>query len=326
MSVVFRAVDEPVESRVDYWQQVIHEHLIPMNVQLHAGPDLRDELVVGSLGALRVAEWTTGPGETSRTSKQIRDSDPEWCQIFTQLEGRVVGIQDGRTNELAPGDVGVVDPSLPLRCIHSAHRGVLIAFPRTLMSLRGHELSALMGSRIPGDHGAGALVSGLMRQIPRYLAEESGAAAARLGTSVVDLLAVALAARVDHVSAVPPDARQRALSLRVRAFIEERLGDPTLTPRTIAAAHHISVRYLHKLFRDEGVAGAIRQRRLERCRRDLLDPALAARPVGATAARWGFANAAHFNRLFRDTYGAPPAEFRRMHGGAVGAPVRGTAG
>ena len=58
----------------------------------------------------------------------------------------------------------------------------------------------------------------------------------------------------------------------------------------IAAAHHISLRSLHQLFHDEGltVAGWIRQRRLECCRRDLSDPALAARPVAAIAARWGF--------------------------------------
>jgi AraC-like DNA-binding protein len=83
----------------------------------------------------------------------------------------------------------------------------------------------------------------------------------------------------------------------------------------VAAAHHISVRYLHRLFDDEeyGVAGYIRRRRLERCRADLLDPSLAGRSVAATAGRWGFTNAAHFNRLFRKVYGVPPGEYRRAH-------------
>jgi AraC-like DNA-binding protein len=36
------------------------------------------------------------------------------------------------------------------------------------------------------------------------------------------------------------------------AFIWENLGDPNLTPGAIAAAHHISLRYLHKLFHAEG--------------------------------------------------------------------------
>jgi hypothetical protein len=57
-------------------------------------------------------------------------------------------------------------------------------------------------------------------------------------------------------------------------------------------------------------SGWIRQRRLERCRRDLLDPALGDRSVGAIAARWGLIDAAHFSRLFRAAYGLPPGEYR----------------
>jgi AraC-like DNA-binding protein len=54
----------------------------------------------------------------------------------------------------------------------------------------------------------------------------------------------------------------------------------------------------------------VRLRRLDRCRRDLLDPALRDRPVSAIAARWGFGDAAAFSRAFRTAYGLPPGEFR----------------
>jgi AraC-like DNA-binding protein len=33
--------------------------------------------------------------------------------------------------------------------------------------------------------------------------------------------------------------------------------------------------------------------------------------VNAVAARWGLPDPAHFNRLFKCTYGLPPAEYRR---------------
>ncbi|MCQ0006703.1 helix-turn-helix domain-containing protein [Actinomadura madurae] len=104
--------------------------------------------------------------------------------------------------------------------------------------------------------------------------------------------------------------------LRVHAYIDARLGDPGLTPGRIAAAHHISVRHLYTLFEAQGtsVAEWIRLRRLERVRADLLDPALRARPVSAIAARWGFPNAAHFNRVFRAVHGEPPGEFRARTG------------
>ncbi|MPZ96284.1 MAG: helix-turn-helix domain-containing protein, partial [Propionibacteriales bacterium] len=57
-------------------------------------------------------------------------------------------------------------------------------------------------------------------------------------------------------------------------------------------------------------------RRLARCRRDLLDPALADLPVAATAARWGFANPTHFNRVFRDNFGHPPGKYRLTYNGS----------
>ncbi|GAA2788117.1 hypothetical protein GCM10010470_23340 [Saccharopolyspora taberi] len=54
----------------------------------------------------------------------------------------------------------------------------------------------------------------------------------------------------------------------------------------------------------------IRQRRLERCRRDLTNPHLRQRPVHAIAARWGFTDPAHFSRIFRAAYGLSPSDYR----------------
>jgi hypothetical protein len=62
---------------------------------------------------------------------------------------------------------------------------------------------------------------------------------------------------------------------------------------------------------DMTVAAWIRSRRLDRCRRDLADPGLWARPVSAIGARWGFPDGAHFSRVFRAAYGIPPREYRR---------------
>ena len=127
------------------------------------------------------------------------------------------------------------------------------------------------------------------------------------------MLATRLAHELDVRDWGTPEARRHALLSTVQAFIQQHLGEPWLSPATIAAAHHISLRSLHQLFHDEGltVAGWIRQRRLEYCRRELSDPALASRPVAAIAARWGFSSASDFSRAFRAVHGLPPAEFRR---------------
>ena len=107
----------------------------------------------------------------------------------------------------------------------------------------------------------------------------------------------------------------RALVQRIRSHIDRNLASTDLSPASIASAHFISTRHLHGLFQEQGVTVStwIRTRRLEQCRRDLLDPMLADRPVAAIAARWGFVDAAHFSRSFKTAFGISPSEYRAAH-------------
>lgn len=141
----------------------------------------------------------------------------------------------------------------------------------------------------------------------------------RVSTVLLDVVAVTLADRMADRAVGMQDgamrhARRGGLVGRIHAFIDAHLGDPELTPAAVAAAHHISLRYLHKLFEPQSrtVAGFIRERRLERCRRDLADPGLAYVPVRAIALRWGFPDPARLSRLFKDEYGVTPGEYRRL--------------
>jgi len=126
------------------------------------------------------------------------------------------------------------------------------------------------------------------------------------------VLATRLAHELDIRGWGTPEARRHAQVTTIQAFIQRHLGDPRLSPAMIAAAHHMSLRSLQQLFHDQGltVAAWIRQRRLERCRRDLADPALVSRPVAAIAGRWGFSSAGDFSRAFPAVHGLPPAEYR----------------
>lgn len=312
MSVTFRAVDEPPTTRADYWRHVVTESIVPMDLRLTEEPGAQDELLVGSAGALTVIRSSTGPGEARRTPRHIRRSDPGHYQLFVQASGGALARQNGHESRLVPGDISLIDLSRPFHCVHSARTAILVRFPRAMLPLRERDVATVAGVRIPGDRGLGALVADLARQIPHHLDRPGGA---RLGGALLDLLTVAIGSRLDRYATLPPDARNGALLTRVHSFIEARIGDPDLTPATVADAHHISVRYLHKLFRDEQttVAAHIRRRRLERCCRDLLDPAQTQRPVSAIGRARGFTSATQFSRAFRETYGLPPGEYRETH-------------
>jgi AraC-like DNA-binding protein len=274
-----------------------------------------DRLVVGDAGPVQVAELTVDrPGGAERARRHVRRADPELYKIDVVARGTAVIEQDGRQAVQQPGDITLVDLSRPARWTNSRGAQVIaLIFPRALLPVRREQLARLTGRRIAGDRGSAALVSALVRQLPRYLDGSGRAEGARVGGAVLDLLTAALATRLGRDDQVPAETRQRALLLRARAFIEQHLGEADLSPRRVAAEQYISIRYLHKLFeaQEATVAEWIRRRRLERCRRDLLDPALRAEPVSTIAARWGLTNAAHFSRAFRAAYGVSPLEYRR---------------
>src|SRR5207248_5755274 len=186
-------------------------------------------------------------------------------------------------------------------------------FPPSLLPLSRSQIRRLTATRIPASAGLGDLTAQFLLQLARNVDHYSPAEAARLSAAALEVLATRLARELDARDWDTPEARRHALLTTVQAFIRQHLGDPRLDPAGIAAAHHISLRSLHQLFHDEGltVAGWIRLRRLECCRRDLSDPALAPRPVAAIAARWGFSSPGDFSRTFRAAHGLPPAEYRR---------------
>lgn len=311
MSIVLRAEDEPVTSRIEYWRHVIGETVAPLDFRMLDGPDFRCSLITGDVGPARVSEITGPAVDVARTSKSIRH-DPELCKIDVMVRGSAVIEQGDRQARVGPGDFVFVDLTRPCRWNFSPARVVAMVFPKALLPLPPDDLARLAGIRVPRGRGASALISSLAGQLPRQLGDHGTVEATRLGVAALDVLSVALAARLDRRDAVPQGPRRRALQASIRRYIEERLADPDLSPATIAAAHHISVRYLYRLFetQETNVAGWIRHRRLERCRRDLLDPALRERSVSSVGARWGFADPVHFNRVFRRAYRLPPGEYR----------------
>jgi AraC-like DNA-binding protein len=129
----------------------------------------------------------------------------------------------------------------------------------------------------------------------------------------LDLISVLVTTRTagsdDHIR---PDRGQQALLLIIQNFIEQHLDDPDLDPAAIAAAHHISVRSLYRLFSSHQmtVAGWVRARRLDRCRQDLSDPRLRQRPVHVIGIRWGLSDSAHFSRVFKAAFGLTPNDYR----------------
>jgi AraC-like DNA-binding protein len=173
------------------------------------------------------------------------------------------------------------------------------------------ESRRLTARRLDGRAGITGVVSRFLGDLARHGDQLSGAQSERVLADVTDLVVTLLGDWADDSEGVR-SSLQRSLLVRVKDYIDRRLPDPTLGPAEIAAAVNISPRYLHKLFTGEhrSVGQYIRGLRLERCRRDLLDPRLADQSIAAIAFGWGFGDLSGFNRAFRAAFGATPREVR----------------
>jgi AraC-like DNA-binding protein len=305
--------------RVERVRQAICETIAPFDLRIAEVPDREGEVHSVDVGLVRivVAPGSAVIGEVVRTPGLIRRSDPELCKIDLQLRGRAVVEQDGRQAVLNAGDFTFVDLSRPCQLAGDLSGVAAVMFPRSLLPLRYRDTTQLAGVTFDGREAHGALVAALVGQVAHRIDAYTGAGGAPVGAAVFDLITAALAARLDRPEALSPDARLRTLTWRVKAFIEERLNDPALSPSEVAAAHHISLRYLYRIFAEQQttVGAWIRSRRLDHCRRELIDPGGPARPVSAVGRRWGFVDATHFGRAFRSAYGLTPSEYRRLHTG-----------
>ncbi|MGP2440366.1 helix-turn-helix domain-containing protein [Streptomyces sp. JW3] len=300
-----------MQSADDFLEALERSDLPPLRGDRPAREDFRANVVSRDLGPLRLTELVTPEGECFRDARSARAQHSELWQIEVVTRGHVRAEQGGSTAVLGPTDLVLIDPVRPVRFASSATTHVTMLLPRHLLRLSEDDAARLVGERIRGDQGPGALVSSLLRDMTRTLDGFRAQEADRSAAAVIELTAVALASSLGDTRPVDDDV----LRTRVIGFIEARLSDRDLTPAKVAAAHHISVRRLHKLFHGQPltVAALIRQRRLERCYADL---GWRKTTVAAVAASWGFADPAHFSRLFKATYGHSPGA-RMSNDGAL---------
>ncbi|MCQ0009487.1 AraC family transcriptional regulator [Actinomadura madurae] len=253
---VISTADVPAEERFAFWHELNGKLWAPYDLRCDPRwePRFQAQVGVSDFGPVQATLITTMPHSVHRTPKLIRQTDPGMYKLGCFVKGGGFKEQDGRCVELKVGDLMFYDTSLPYLASFlpdvPESRLLLLRFPRTSLPLPERDLRQLTTVGIPGDRGVGALSSQFLRQLALRMDELGPADAARLSTLALDVLTAALANALDvHL---PSHTRQRALTAEIHAFIQANLGDADLTPGAVAEAHHISLRYLYKLFQQDG--------------------------------------------------------------------------
>jgi len=292
--------------RAAYWTAGISKRLFPMQVVADGGAPLDARLTGGELGPVLISALSGDAHRVGRTSRMIARADPERMLFYFLRRGECAIEQDGRGCLLRVGDLAAQDTSRP--SMFEATTGfemLMLAVPKWFLGDAAQRVGSRTAMRTGGGDSpllrlASPLLAGLQRTADENgMARAEAEAAARMLLPMIDAL---------YGETEAPCSRSDELRERMRRFALAHLRDPHLGPERLAREHFVSVRYVQKLFADEGgVSAWIRAQRLDGAAREVRESRL---PVASIAERWGYTDAASFSRAFRRAHGVSPRELR----------------
>ncbi|MFF8837594.1 helix-turn-helix domain-containing protein [Streptomyces sp. NPDC015130] len=258
-------------------------------------------------------------------------NDRNHVYLGVHVRGPVTVVHERVEILLEPNDLVLCDPARRhLLRFGEDCRMIFFRVPRCYLGVTESELNRVLGVPVRGGEGLGSLVSDFLTALAaqeEFCRSTIGDRRARTAVHLLSVLVMELLEADTTDEADDTSGTVTETLSRIRAYIEEHLMDPDLSPASIARAHHISVRYLQKLFQNDGstVSQWVRQRRLEFCRLELSRSNRRV-TMAAVAHRWGFSSPSHFSRTFRGAYGMSPSEWQALATSAFAPTTAGAQG
>ncbi len=228
----------------------------------------------------------------SRTQQVIEERTTPHMVLYMVLEGRVTSNYDGLTQEHLPGDIVVVDYSLPYESQSPGYEGIALTFDKTSMptEFQNNAHGLVLTAK---DH-AGAMLGKLITALAEHI---EGLSVHQSQVTVDSILRFAAAAFATPTTRERRD--KRFLFQRASSAARQRLSDPDFGPDELVAVLGVSRSNLFRLFEPHG--GVQRWMLAERLRASL-QSILRSTPdhkIAAIARNHGFRSEAHFSRAFQ---------------------------
>lgn len=246
----------------------------------------------------------------ARTQQIIDDRPTLHMVLYMVLEGRVTSDYDGLIQEHVPGDIVIVDYSLPYVSQTSGYEGIALTFDKATAPA-GLQNGA-HGLILTANDNAGAMLGAQIKALVEHV---GGLSIDQSQVAVDGILRFAAAAFAAPGTRERRD--KRSLFQRASSTARQRLPDPDFSPEELAAALGVSRSKLFRLFEPHG--GVQRWMLAERLRGSLQSILQSTDSKIAVIARnHGFRSEAHFSRAFQKRYQVSPSSVRALARDTVG--------
>ncbi|MEU8613918.1 helix-turn-helix domain-containing protein [Actinoplanes sp. NPDC048791] len=276
----------------------------------------------------RISHWALGSGaellhhvstghRLTRTSRHLQSDNPERLSLGLPVSGSVRMRHRDLTGGDRIGELQLVDLTSPYDFLvegPSCVQAVIVDYARLGVPVDAVRTAVPRLAASPMYE----LVRRHVLELPVLLDRlHPDPALTMLGSSTVELVRALIASVLDEDGGWLRTVGTGTLFTRVTAYIRQHQRDADLSAARLAAEHAVSVRTLYAAFAREGeqVAEWVIRGRLRGAHRELATSPTAM--VSSIAGSWGFANARHFARRFRDEYGMTPQEWQRSPGQAA---------
>lgn len=249
-----------------------------------------------------------------RSAADIAASDRSCFYLNLKLAGRCRIQQDDREISLSSGQVGIFDSDRQFALLHDRGPQLRVAsfwVPAEALRERLPASFDVGAARVSDDPFVGHLIVDTARTLSDGALRMTEDEGVRLFRVLIELVAVSLSRR-GRAGAAESESLADATTLALKRAIHRRLCEPGLAVADVAEAVGISERYVHKLLARSGSSFTdyVIDHRLDGAARDIGDPAMADRAIGAIAFDWGFSDLSHFTRRFKQRFGCRPRDWR----------------
>lgn len=293
------------------WQAALSGGYRSWEVPRRLAPGFAARMRQQDISGIKLVECICSPCAGRRQGRQLRQDDERYLGV--QITRR--GLEHFRIGNdavtIGAGDLVLwsSDRAMEFEVQEPLHK-ITLMIPWHLLAGHLPRHSPFAGCKLDGREGIGPILFSHVQALAAHGGGVGHQQAVALQRATIELIAAVVAGAGE---AIPARLSERYLKA-VQRYILDHLHQADLNLGGIARANRISLRYLHRLFEGGGqsVSSWILQRRLERCRDALHDPAFRHCTIAAIAAQWGFHDPAHFSRAFKAYAGCNPSRFRAL--------------
>ena len=299
------------------WKRTINDTYFYLNVSFRQPSQFSGYLQHAKLLDIGVSHYHANTVHYKRSlvsnhsSDGIKDNSSDDSILITfPVTGSVRFAQKNRQLTSSPGQFFIELSNLPYEFYHLQQVSLyVIKVPLSLLTPQMGTIERQFARSLSIDEGAGRLLVFQIRQILELIQQHRLAAleVKILEQQLLNLIVLTLSAPKEVMMSSSSSIQSVHLK-RIEHYVHLHLENPALTPAMVAAACHISVRYLHKLFAELPYSFSewVKELRLKQANHILKTKSYVT--IDEVAHRVGYGDQGYFSRIYKQHFGYTPRD------------------